>query len=131
MHLYNYLVEEEKEQQELNSLEDYFKRLSNLKETLDLVIQYTDESTLKKIQEDLTKSPDLSKALKSNLKQINKKDLDTLINTKESVLYSIFVTFKSKQDFDEQIKYTANTLSVIHENKEYTLEELSKLINSN
>lgn len=131
MELYKYLTEEENKQDsiEVNNPESYFKRLNLLKETLEQLMDSTDEEKLKKIQSNLNSNPNLNSAIKSEYKDINKKNLDILLNTKGDILYSIFVTFKTKKDFDEQIQYTIDTLSVIYNNEEYTLDELSKLIN--
>lgn len=131
MELYKYLTEEENKQDsiEVNNPESYFKRLNLLKETLEQLMDLTDEEKLKKIQSSLNSNPNLNSIIKSEYKDINKKNLDILLNTKGDILYSIFVTFKTKKDFDEQIQYTIDTLSVIYNNEEYTLDELSKLIN--
>lgn len=130
--MYRYLIEEENKhkQEPKETLEDLYNSLYKIYQTLEKLADEASVDTLEQLKDGLSHEDDTAKVIKNVFKDINKDDLQQLVDTKEEAIYSCIMTSNTPQQLSEGLMHLGNSLSVIHDNEEYTLDSLADLLNN-
>lgn len=129
----NKLYNEDKENQDLNSLEDIYNDLYYTKtalENLDTNQQHdelTDEDFLK-LKELVVQGNSLTEAYMNILPNDILRDCKDVIKDYNDELLDAIVNSKTVRDYNANIQLIIDNLSTIYDNKEYSLDELKNLI---
>lgn len=129
----NKLYDEEKENQDINSIEDLYNELYYTKtalENLDTNMNHTEltDEDFKKLKELVIQGNSLTEAYMNILPNDILKDCKDVIKDYNDELLDAIVNSKNVRDYNANIQLIIDNLSTIYDNKEYSLEELKNLI---
>lgn len=129
----NKLYDEEKETQDMTSIEDLYNELYYTKtalENLDTNRNHTEltDEDFKKLKELVMQGNSLTEAYMNILPNDILKDCKDVIKNYNDELLDAIVNSKSIRDYNANIQLLIDNLSTIYDNKEYSLEELKELI---
>lgn len=129
----NKLYNEEKERQDINSLEDVYNTLYYTKtalENLDTNMNHDElnDEDFSKLKELVVQGNSLTEAYMNILPNDVLKDCKDVIKDYNDELLDAIVTSKTLRDYNANIQLIIDNLSTIYDNKEYSLEELKDLI---
>jgi len=131
----NKLYDEEKETQDMTSIEDLYNELYYTKtalENLDTNRNHTEltDDDFKKLKELVIQGNSLTEAYMNILPNDVLKDCKDVIKNYNDELLDAIVNSKNVRDYNANIQLLIDNLSTIYENKEYSLEELKNILDN-
>lgn len=129
----NKLYDEEKENQDISSIEDLYNELYYTKtalENLDTNMQHDElsDDDFKKLKELVVQGNSLTEAYMNILPSDILKDCKDVIKNYNDELLDAIVNSKNVRDYNANIQLLIDNLSTIYDNKEYSLEELKNML---
>lgn len=129
----NKLYDEEKENQDISSIEDLYNELYYTKtalENLDTNMQHDElsDDDFKKLKELVVQGNSLTEAYMNILPNDILKDCKDVIKNYNDELLDAIVNSKNVRDYNANIQLLIDNLSTIYDNKEYSLEELKNML---
>ena len=129
----NKLYDEEKENQDISSIEDLYNELYYTKtalENLDTNMQHDElsDDDFKKLKELVVQGNSLTEAYMNILPNDILKDCKDVIKNYNDELLDAIVNSKNVRDYNANIQLLIDNLSTIYDNKEYSLEELKNIL---
>ena len=129
----NKLYDEEKENQDISSIEDLYNELYYTKtalENLDTNMQHDElsDDDFKKLKELVVQGNSLTEAYMNILPNDILKDCKDVIKNYNDELLDAIVNSKNVRDYNTNIQLLIDNLSTIYDNKEYSLEELKNIL---
>ena len=129
----NKLYDEEKENQDISSIEDLYNELYYTKtalENLDTNMQHDElsDDDFKKLKELVIQGNSLTEAYMNILPNDILKDCKDVIKNYNDELLDAIVNSKNVRDYNANIQLLIDNLSTIYDNKEYSLEELKNML---
>lgn len=129
----NKLYDEEKENQDISSIEDLYNELYYTKtalENLDTNMQHDElsDDDFKKLKELVVQGNSLTEAYMNILPNDILKDCKDVIKNYNDELLDAIVNSKNVRDYNTNIQLLIDNLSTIYDNKEYSLEELKNML---